>query len=150
MEAGHKRIPKELEGRNFIPCQATAQHMNSGKVYQKWKPLHPSTSYVLQIGRGEVAGNRKESQQPDQFDVSTSDAHIPSSSVLTTNCFKAYSTYTVCIEIMHVIVHILQLLNIVFNLSTLGLYKSLALRSLSRREVKDDTISSTSQTRGST
>ena len=27
MEAGHKRVPKELEGGNLIPCQATAQHI---------------------------------------------------------------------------------------------------------------------------
>lgn len=49
-----------------------------GKAYQKWKPLQPSTSHMLQVGGGEAAGDKKESLKPDQLDISTSDAHIPS------------------------------------------------------------------------
>jgi len=36
--------------------------MNNGRAYQKWKPPQPAAGYTLQVGGGEAAGDRKQSQ----------------------------------------------------------------------------------------
>lgn len=129
-------------GRKSHSCQAIAQLRDSGKVSQKEKSLQPSTSSVLQAGGERQPGDRREQQQPDQLDISTSD--VPSHLQLCCSHHRLLQS-TLCEQRSCTDnIHTLHLFNLVLSLSTLGLNKSLALKSFIRSKVKDDGTSSPS------
>lgn len=119
MEAGHRRAPNKLEGRNLLPVRLQHNAWIVGKY-----PRNESTVLCCrQEGRGSW-GDRTEWQQPDQLDISTSEA--PSHLQLCCSHHRLLQS-TLCEQRSCTDnVHILQLLNLVLSLSILGLNKSLA------------------------